>query len=76
MPYKLNEARRHKIPQGRYRVTNWPDDDAALVRRGDHTVWMNKEAMVASRCLRIIGTRGSRSDQPLFAAMGFPNWAP
>jgi len=22
--YKANEARRHKIPRARYRVTNWP----------------------------------------------------
>ena len=32
MPYKLNEGRRHKFPKARYRVTNWPDYDAALVR--------------------------------------------
>src|SRR5215213_7461546 len=25
MPYKANEARRHKIPKARYKVTNWPD---------------------------------------------------
>ena len=33
MPYKFNESRRHKIPTARYRVTNWPEYDAALVRR-------------------------------------------
>ena len=33
MPYKFNELRRHKIPTAKYRVTNWPDYDAALVRR-------------------------------------------
>jgi hypothetical protein len=31
MPYKFNESRRHKIPKARYRVTNWPEYDAARV---------------------------------------------
>ena len=31
MPYKFNESRRHKIPKAKYRVTNWPEYDAALV---------------------------------------------
>ncbi len=30
MPYKVNASRRHKIPKAKYRVTNWPDYDAAL----------------------------------------------
>ena len=31
MPYKFNESRRHQIPKAKYRVTNWPEYDAALV---------------------------------------------
>ena len=27
MPYKANEACRHRIPRARYRVTNWPEYD-------------------------------------------------
>ena len=27
MPYKANEARRHKIPRALYKVTNWPEYD-------------------------------------------------
>src|SRR4051794_28946484 len=27
MPYKANEARRHKIPRARYKVRNWPEYD-------------------------------------------------
>lgn len=27
MPYKANEARRHRIPRARYKVTNWPEYD-------------------------------------------------
>ena len=45
MPYKFNECRRHKIARTRYRVTNWPDYDAALVRRGSLTVWVTEEAI-------------------------------
>ncbi len=47
MPYKFNASRRHKIPKTRYRVTNWPEYDAALMRRGDLTVWFTEEAVAA-----------------------------
>ena len=47
MPYKANADRRHKIPKTRYRVTNWPDYDAALVRRGSLTLWITEEALAA-----------------------------
>ena len=40
MPYKANEARRHRIPRARYKVTNWPEYDGALQRRGSLTVWV------------------------------------
>jgi hypothetical protein len=45
MPYKFNQDRRHKIPKARYRVTNWPEYDAALVRRGHLTVWFTDEGV-------------------------------
>src|SRR5215207_4139728 len=47
MPYKANEARRHKIPKARYRVTNWPEYDRALQHRGSLTVWVAPEALAA-----------------------------
>src|ERR1700737_396667 len=47
MPYKSNESRRHKIPKARYRVTNWPAYDAALVRRGGLPVWFPTDAGAA-----------------------------
>ncbi len=47
MPYKANEARRHKIPRARYKVTNWPDYDRARQRRGSLTVWVTPEALAA-----------------------------
>jgi hypothetical protein len=45
MPYKFNETRRHKISTGKYRVTNWPEYDAALVQRGSLTIWATEEAI-------------------------------
>jgi hypothetical protein len=47
MPYKFNETRRHKIPKATYRVTNCPEYDAALARRGSLTVWITEEAVAA-----------------------------
>src|SRR5918995_4512817 len=47
MPYKANEARRHKVPRARYRVTDWPEYDGALQRRGSLTVWVTPEALAA-----------------------------
>ena len=42
MPYKANAERRYKLPKARYRVTNWPAYDAALVRRENLTLWVTE----------------------------------
>src|SRR5271165_1354605 len=63
MPYKANADRRHKIPAARYRVTNWPDYDAALVRRGSLTLWVTEEALAAWHAP---GT-GKRGGQPVYS---------
>src|SRR3954452_8205252 len=47
MPYQANAARRHKIPQARYRVKNWREYDRALQERGSLTVWVTPEAIAA-----------------------------
>src|SRR5215213_7518760 len=47
MPYKANEARRHKIPKARYKVCNWPEYDKALQQRGSLTMWVMPEALAA-----------------------------
>ena len=48
MPFKANSAGRHHIPRQRQRVTNWPTEyDAALRRRGSLTVWVTDEAIAA-----------------------------
>jgi len=62
MPYKLNEGRRHKFPEAKYRVTNWPDYDAALVWRGELTVWRTEAAWHAPGA-------GERGGQPNCSAI-------
>ena len=64
MPYKFNESRRHKFPKARYRVTNWPEYEAALVRRGSLTVWFTEEAVAAWRA----PATGKRGGQPIYSA--------
>jgi transposase len=65
MPYKFNESRRHKIPRARYRVTNWPEYDAALVQRGSITVWFTDEAVAAWHA----PATGARGGQPIYSAI-------
>src|SRR6202021_137893 len=65
MPYKFNEGRRHKIPKARYRVTNWPEYDAALIRRGSLTVWFTEEAVAAWHA----PATGERGGQPVYSAI-------
>jgi len=66
MPYKFNEGRRHKIPEAKYRVANWPECDVALVRRGSLTVWMTEEAVAAWQAP---GATGKRGGQPIYSAI-------
>jgi hypothetical protein len=63
MPYKFNEARRHKIPKSKYRVMNWPEYDAALVRRGRLTVWLTDEAIAGWHA----PATGKRGGQPTYS---------
>jgi hypothetical protein len=72
MPYKFNESRRHKIPKARYRVTNWPDYDAALVRRGILTVWLTEEAIAAWHAL----ATGERGGQPIYSDIAIETGLP
>src|ERR1700733_10217151 len=65
MPYKFNESRRHKIPKAKYRVTNWPEYDVALVKRGSLTVWMTEEAIAAWQA----PATGKRGGQPIYSAI-------
>ena len=63
MPFKANADRRHKFPRAKYQVTNWPDYDAALVRRGSLTVWVTEEAIAGWRA----PATGKRGGQPVYS---------
>ena len=43
MPYKFNDARRHKFEKKQYRITNWPAYNESLRQRGDVTVWLSPQ---------------------------------
>jgi hypothetical protein len=49
VPFKHLAEHRHHIPRARYRVTNRPEYDAALRRRGSLTVWFTAAAIAAWR---------------------------
>lgn len=57
MPYKHSEERRHKFEKPLYKVTNWPEYNASLRRRGDFTMWFTEEA-IAQWCPAKTGARG------------------
>jgi hypothetical protein len=66
VPFKCHAEHRHHIPKRRYRVTNWPEYDAALRRRGSLTVWITDEAIAAWRA----APRTTPGGQPYYSAMG------
>ena len=45
MAQKLRTRPLECTPKPRYRVTNWPDDNRALVERGSVTLWLSDEAI-------------------------------
>ena len=65
MPFKHHAEHRHHIPRPRYRVTNQPEYDAALRRRGSLTVWFTDEAIAAWRA----EPRTTPGGQPHYSAL-------
>jgi hypothetical protein len=65
VPFKHHAEHRHHIPKPRYRVTNWPEYDAALRRRGSLTVWITDEAIAAWRA----EPRAMPGGQPYYSAL-------
>src|SRR5256885_10390431 len=63
LPFKLNQARRHHIPEQKRKVTNWRDYDESLRQRGSLTVWFSDEAVAAWEAER----RTSRGGQPEYS---------
>ena len=63
MPFKLDAARRHRIPRRRDRVTNWPAYEAGLRRRGDLTFWIDDAALAGWQTSR----RATPGGQPRYS---------
>jgi hypothetical protein len=65
VPFKHHAKHRHHIAKPRYRVTNGPEYDAALRRRGSLTVWFTDEAIAAWRA----EPRTTPGGQPHYSAL-------
>ena len=65
MPFKLNQARRHRIPRQTRKVTNWPAYEAGLHQRGSLTVWFSDEAIEAWAA----EPRATRGRQPWYSPL-------
>jgi hypothetical protein len=65
VPFKHHAEHRHHIAKPRYRVTNWPEYDAALRQRGSLTVWFTDEAIAAWRA----EPRATPGGQPHYSAL-------
>ena len=66
MPHKHNEKNRDKIDKPRYKVSNWPEYNNALRKRGDFTVYFTEEAITEWH-LSKTGSRGSSQKYSTFA---------
>ena len=64
LPFKLNQDRRHHIPEQRRKVVNWREYDESLRRRGSLTVWFSDEAIEAGRRRRAWAGAGGPSIPP------------
>jgi Transposase DDE domain len=65
LPFKLNQAGRHRIPRQKHKVTNWPAYDASLRQRGSLTVWFTDEAITAWKA----EPRTTRGGQPWYSPL-------
>ena len=63
MPYKFNDARRHKFEKKQYRITNWAVYTESLRQRGDVTVWLSSRVEALWRAER----RKTRGGQPTYS---------
>ena len=63
MPLKHNATCRHRIPQMKYKVANWPTYEAGLRRRGSLTLWVTEDALAGWQAPR----RRTRGGQPRYS---------
>jgi hypothetical protein len=61
MPNKHSDKYRHKFKKATYKVTNWPEYNDALRKRGDITIWFTEEAIKAWKPEKT-GSRGRPKD--------------
>ena len=60
MPYKFNDAGRHKFEKKQYRISNWAVYNERLRQRGDVTVWLSLQVEALWRAERR-KTRGGQA---------------
>ena len=63
MPFKHNASRRHRIGKMKFKLTNWPEYEAGLRRRGSLTVWLTPEALSGWQAPK----RKTRGGQPRYS---------
>lgn len=63
MPFEHNAARCHRIGRMKFKVTNWPEYEAGLRRRGSLTLWLTPEA----RAMWLAPRRTTRGGQPRYS---------
>ena len=63
MAFKHNAARRHRIGRMKFKVTNWPEYEAGLRRRGSLTLWLTPEALA----MWLAPRRTTRGGQPRYS---------
>src|SRR4051794_14634033 len=73
LPFKLNQDRRHHIPEQKRKVVNWREYDESLRRRGSLTVWFSDEVIEAWEAERRTsrGGRPEYSDLAILTALTF-----
>src|SRR4051812_20786027 len=74
LPFKLNQDRRHHIPEQKRKVTNWRDYDESLRRRGSLTVWLSGEAVEAWEAERRTSRGGQHEQGCPCRARGSGRW--
>jgi hypothetical protein len=63
MPFKHKATGRHHIGRMKFRVTNWPEYEAGLRRRGSLTLWLTPKALSSWQAPR----RKTRGGQPRYS---------
>jgi len=65
MPFKHNSSRRHRIDKMQFKVTNWPEYEAGLRRRGSLTLWLTPQALSSWQAPK----RRTRGGQPRYSEL-------